>query len=59
NTYHMRCERAPKHYPHEDYYAWMDNAKELLKEVDGGNLSVEEFERRISIGRTPSDKSNG
>lgn len=49
NTYHMRCERAPKHYPHEEYYAWMDNAKGLLKEVDAGNLSVEEFEQRVSF----------
>ncbi|OQB25793.1 MAG: hypothetical protein BWY11_00170 [Firmicutes bacterium ADurb.Bin182] len=52
NTYHMRCERAPQVYPHEEYYAWMDNAKGLLKEVDAGSLSVEEFEQRVVLERT-------
>ncbi len=52
NTYHMRCERARKQYPHKDYYAWMDSAKGLLKEEGAGNVSVEEFERKIFLKST-------
>jgi len=37
---------------YQGYADWMDSARPLLKEVQAGALSVEEFERRIALPGT-------
>jgi len=49
NTYQMRCRRSPSHYSNKERAKWQVMAKELLKEVDNGNVSFEEFKERIRI----------
>jgi hypothetical protein len=51
NAYHMRTKRAPAVYTREAYEAWRDNSRELLKQVEAGMLSVDEFEGMVQIDR--------
>ncbi len=52
NAYQMRCSRAPSVYRVEDRFAWQDRAKQLLKEVEVGDLSYEDFEAAIQLPDT-------
>ena len=52
NNYQMRVRRDPEAFPYQGYADWMDSARPLLKEVQAGALSVEEFERRIALPGT-------
>ncbi len=49
NTYQMRCRRSPAHYSNKERYKWQAMAKELLKEVNNGNINFEEFKEKIKI----------
>lgn len=49
NTYQMRCRRSPSHYSNKERYKWQVMAKELLKEVNNGNISFEEFKGKVKI----------
>lgn len=49
NAYHMRTKRAPAVYTQATYEAWRDNARGLLKKVEEGTMTVEEFEERVHV----------
>jgi len=52
NAYQMRCSRAPSVYRVEDRFAWQDRARQLLKEVEAGDISYEDFEEAIRLPDT-------
>lgn len=49
NTYQMRCSRSPACYSNKERYKWQVMAKELLQEVNNGNMNFEEFKEKIMI----------
>lgn len=52
NAYQMRCSRAPFVYRVEDRFAWQDRVRQLLKEVEAGNLSYEDFAEVVRLPDT-------
>ena len=51
NTYQMRVRRSPERYPEEEYRLWRQQAKELLAATERGELSWEEFQRKMELPR--------
>lgn len=49
NAYQMRCCRTPALFPQEDHWQWQDRAKALLKKVEAGELSLENFKEQIAL----------
>lgn len=49
NAYQMRCRRTPALFPQEDHWQWQDRAKALLKKVEAGTLSLEDFKEQIAL----------
>ena len=52
NTYQMRVRRDPETFPYREYETWMEQSKALMKKVATGEVSMEEFERRIALPST-------
>jgi len=46
NKHNMKCKR-PNAYTREQYNQWQDDAKKLLKQVQSGKISIEEFAEMI------------
>ena len=51
NTYQMRVRRSPERYPEEEYRLWRQQAKEMLAATERGELSWEEFQRKMELPR--------
>ena len=49
NAYQMRCRRTPALFPQKDHWQWQDRARALLKKVEAGELSLENFKKQIAL----------